>query len=131
MDGSGFSVHISAESMSSGMSSLRAKKKKRPQMVQASFQAGNDPMISGGAASTSTLAESEQTIEMGPAAATTFASESTEQEEVKDDNGNAIQFAVKEGGFQIVSTFEGADEATNHFQRMRQKDKQAYETKQR
>ena len=54
-----------------------------------------------------------------------------EQEEVKDDDGNAIQFAVKEGGFQIVSTFEGADEATNHFQRMRQKDKQAYETKQR
>ena len=124
MDGSGFSVHISAESMSEGMRSIRQRtKKKRPQMVQASFQAGNDPVISGGAATTSTLAESEQTIEMGPAAATTFASESTEQEEVKDDNGNAIQFFVKEGGFQIVSTFEGADEATNHFQRMRQKDK--------
>lgn len=59
MDGSGFSVNVSAESMPD-MRSAGKKGKKKPKMMQASFQAGESS--SAAAAQTATMEVETQMI---------------------------------------------------------------------
>lgn len=96
------------------MRSAGKKGKKKPKMMQASFQAGESS--SAAAAQTATMEVETQMIFDQSASSSTQVASTT--------------LLAAENGFEIQMTLEGDDDASNHFSSMRKKDKAAYEKRQ-
>ena len=118
-NGGGFTIHIDSESMPDMRRNRPAKKaKKKPKMVQASFQAG-EPQVSLG----------QSTVQINTCVGTS-AEELKDPIEVQRPDKHDREL-INDGGFQIsmVTSSNEDNEADAHFKRMRQQDKEAYETK--